>query len=161
MRDGRHAGVHVKGDGERSTVEVSNGVPIELGCLARPHVAAHVSHCTTMRVQVIALAYGRSGDKGDNANVGIIARQPEFLGALRHALTVERLQEHFAYCGVTRVERWDLPGFHAMNFLLHNALGGGGSSALHIDPLAKGFAQRVLDMEIEVPESVAKMVIAS
>jgi hypothetical protein len=108
-------------------------------------------------VPVIALAYGRSGDKGNNANIGIIARQPEFLGALRNALTVERMREHFAYCGVTKVERWDLPGFNAMNFLLHNALGGGGSSALHLDPLAKSFAQRMLDMEIEVPESVAKL----
>jgi hypothetical protein len=148
-------------EGERWTVAVPNGMRFDRDSLPRPRIAEHPSHSTTVRVPVIALAYGRSGDKGDNANIGVIARQPEFLGALRNALTVERMQEHFAYCGVTQVERWDLPGFNAMNFLLHNALGGGGSSALHIDPLAKSFAQRLLDMEIEVPEVTARLALAS
>jgi len=169
-------------EGQRWTVAVPHGVAFDRGALALeemacqelalqemprqemarpplapPHTAAPTDHSTSVRVPVIALAHGRSGDKGDNANIGIIARHPQFLGALRNALTVERMQQHFAYCGVTKVERWDLPGFNAMNFLLHDALGGGGSSALHLDPLAKSFAQRMLDMEIEVPERVAKL----
>jgi hypothetical protein len=152
--------IEVDFEGERWSVAVPSGVPLDRDSLTRPHIAAYTGQGTTVRVPVIALAHGRSGDKGDNANIGIIARQPEFLGALRNALTVERVREHFAYCGVTQVERWDLPGFDAMNFLLHNALGGGGSSALHIDPLAKGFAQRMLDMEIEVPEGLAKVALA-
>lgn len=157
----RDVAIEVDCAAERWSVAVPHGAAFDPNALTRPCMAEPVGQGPSVRVPVIALAHGRSGDKGDNANIGIMARRPEFLGALRNALTVQRLQEHFAYCGVTRVERWDLPGFHAMNFLLHNALGGGGSSALHLDPLAKGFAQRVLDMEIEVPESLARLALTS
>eukprot|EP01059_Diplonema_ambulator_P035513 TRINITY_DN8375_c0_g1_i1.p1 TRINITY_DN8375_c0_g1~~TRINITY_DN8375_c0_g1_i1.p1 ORF type:complete len:598 (+),score=200.83 TRINITY_DN8375_c0_g1_i1:519-2312(+) len=97
------------------------------------------------------LCHGRSGDKGDIANIGIIARKPEYLGFLRRVLTPERVKAHFAHNCKGHVERFDLPGSNSMNFLLHNTLGGGGTSSLHSDPLAKTYASQLLSMEISAP----------
>eukprot|EP01064_Diplonema_japonicum_P029412 TRINITY_DN4755_c0_g1_i1.p1 TRINITY_DN4755_c0_g1~~TRINITY_DN4755_c0_g1_i1.p1 ORF type:complete len:598 (+),score=112.92 TRINITY_DN4755_c0_g1_i1:585-2378(+) len=99
------------------------------------------------------LAHGRSGDKGDIANIGIIARKPEYLGFLRRVLTPARVRAHFAANCKGRVERFDLPGTDSMNFLLYNTLGGGGTSSLHSDPLAKTYASQLLAMEISAPLS--------
>ena len=103
------------------------------------------------KVPLIRIAHGRSGDKGDKANIGIIARKPEYLPLISDWLTPERVKEHFAHKGLTRVERFDMPGFNGMNFLLHEALGGGGMASLHTDNLAKAFAQVLLVMEVPVP----------
>merc|ERR1712178_509289 len=97
------------------------------------------------------LCWARSGDKADAANIGIIARKPEYLPVLRHQITPERVRMFFQPDCRGRVERFDLPGISAMNFLLHDTLGGGGSSSLHMDPLAKCYGQRLLEMEIEAP----------
>jgi hypothetical protein len=109
-------------------------------------------------VPLIALAVGRSGDKGNAANIGILARRPDYLPWLRAALTPEAVQRFFAHTGVTRVERWDLPGMHAMNFLLHDALGGGGVASLRIDPQGKAFAQMVMDLPVGVPRTLADQI---
>jgi len=103
-------------------------------------------------VPLIELAHGRSGDKGDKANVGIVARRPEWLPLLSAWLTPERVQAWFAHNGPTRVERFDLPGFDAMNFLIHDTLGGGGMASLRTDNLAKCFAQVLLAMPVPAPE---------
>jgi hypothetical protein len=106
-------------------------------------------------VPLIALAVGRSGDKGNSANIGIMARRPEYLPWIKAALTEERLQTWFAHNGVTKVERFDLPGMHAINFLLHDALGGGGMASLRIDPQGKAFAQMLMDIDVAVPAALA------
>jgi hypothetical protein len=107
----------------------------------------------TVRVPLVRLAYGRSGDKGDNANIGVIARRPEYLPVLRAILTEARVARHFAHVLKGGVTRFDLPGIGGMNFLLTRTLGGGGMASLHTDNLAKAFAQVLLSMEIEVPKA--------
>jgi hypothetical protein len=107
------------------------------------------------KVQLVHLAHARSGDKGDTANVGVIAYDPEHYPLLRDALTVERVQAHFGPLVAGAVERFELPKLGALNFLLHGALGGGGTVSLMTDAQGKVFSTAILRMEIEVPEAVA------
>jgi hypothetical protein len=107
------------------------------------------------RVPLVRLAHGRSGDKGDKANIGLIARRPEYLPLLNRWLTPERVAAHFAHNAPSRVERFDLPGTNAMNFVLHDALGGGGMASLRTDNLAKCYGQVLLAMEVPVPDDIS------
>jgi len=107
-------------------------------------------------VPLIALAYGRSGDKGDNANIGIFARKPEYVAILDSEVTEEAVAKHFAHRIQGKVTRWRLPGIGGFNFLLRQALGGGGMASLKADPLAKAFAQMLLDMPVRVPAETAR-----
>ena len=100
---------------------------------------------------LIELAVGRSGDKGNAANIGVIARRPGDLPLIRAALPPEAVAGWFNQTGVTRVERFDLPGIHALNFVLHDCLGGGGLGSLRIDPQGKAFAQMLMDFPVPVP----------
>ena len=102
---------------------------------------AKVAAGETKTVPLIALAYGRSGDKGDNANIGIFARKPEYQPILDSEVTEEAVAQYFAHRIKGRVTRWRLPGINGFNFLLRQALGGGGMASLKADPLAKAFAQ--------------------
>jgi hypothetical protein len=102
-------------------------------------------------VPLRALAWGRSGDKGDCCNIGVIARHASFAGAIAEQLTAERVAQRFAYVARGPVRRYDLPGFAAFNFVLENALGGGGVASLRYDPLGKSYAQILLDEPILVP----------
>jgi hypothetical protein len=104
-------------------------------------------------VPLIALAYGRSGDKGDSANIGILARRPEFVAAIEQSLTAAAVKQYFAHIVAGPVERFALPGLHGFNFLMHNALDGGGIASLRHDPQGKAFAQMLLDMPIRVPKA--------
>jgi hypothetical protein len=104
---------------------------------------------------LVALAWARSGDKGDLSNVGIIARRREWLPLLWSRLTPERVKAHLAHLVAGEVERFHLPGIAAINFVLHDALDGGGAASRRLDPLGKGMAQILLDMAIEVPRRVA------
>lgn len=105
-------------------------------------------------VPLIRLAYARSGDKGDDANIGVIARQPDYLPLLRAALSEHRVARYFAHLGVTQVARYEWPGIHALNFVLSHALGGGGVASLRMDPQGKALAQMLLDIPIPVPKSL-------
>jgi hypothetical protein len=109
-------------------------------------------------VPLLALAVGRSGDKGNNANIGIIARRAEYFPWLSAALTAEAVAAYFAHTGVSKVERYELPGLCALNFVLHDALGGGGVASLRIDPQGKAYGQRALEMRIPVPLSLARQI---
>ena len=104
-----------------------------------------------MRVRLRDIAHARSGDKGDTANVGVIARRPEFYPVLVRELTVERVAAHFAGMLTGGVERFELPNLGALNFLLHGALGGGGTVSLKIDAQGKTLSTALLRMEVEVP----------
>jgi hypothetical protein len=110
----------------------------------------------TRAVPLVRLAWGRSGDKGDTANIGIIARRPEYLPLLRAQLTPEAVKQYLAHLVQGKVERYEVPGIHALNFLLFEALGGGGMASLRVDPLAKGYAQMLLDFPVSVPEEWLK-----
>lgn len=105
----------------------------------------------TVEVPLITLAHGRSGDKGDSVNIGVIARDPKWLPILRSKLTAERVQEYFAHLVLGPVTRFDVPGINGFDFLLLSALDGGGMASPRSDPLGKAFAQMLLDMPIEVP----------
>jgi hypothetical protein len=106
-----------------------------------------------VEVPLIRLAVARSGDKGNDANIGVIARRPEYLAAIRAALTPDAVKRRFAAFAEGAVERFDLPGINALNFVLHDSLGGGGTSSLRLDTQAKTYAQLLLGMPIPVPEA--------
>ena len=108
----------------------------------------------TWRITVGDIAHGRSGDKGDDANIGLMAREPRWLALLREQVTAERVQGYFAHLIAGPVIRYDLPGLGAVNFVLKQALGGGGSCSLRSDPLGKCYAQMLLDMEIDCPQAL-------
>jgi hypothetical protein len=109
------------------------------------------------KLQLVHLAHARSGDKGNRANVGIIAYDPAHFPILKEALTPERVKEHFGEMVEGKVERFELPNLHALNFVLHDALEGGGTVSLMTDAQAKVTATAFLRMEIEVPDSVAEV----
>jgi Acyclic terpene utilisation family protein AtuA len=117
-------------------------------------------NAATTTVPLVALAYGRSGDKGDNANIGIFARRPEYEPILDAEVTEEVVAKYFAHRIQGKVSRWRLPGIGGFNFLLRQALGGGGMASLKADPLAKAFAQMLLDMPVRVPASLAQKLAA-
>ena len=101
-------------------------------------------------VPLIALAYGRSGDKGDTSNIAVIARRPEDLALLRRVLTPERVRAYLAHLVHGEVTRYEVPGLGAFNFLMTEALDGGGPSSLRPDPMGKGMAQLLLGMPVPV-----------
>jgi hypothetical protein len=110
------------------------------------------------RVQLVHLAHARSGDKGDTANVGVIAYDPAHYDLLRTQLTAERVKAHFGDLVKGPVERFELPNLHALNFLLHNALDGGGTVSLMNDAQGKVMSTAMLRMEVDVPDEVARAV---
>ncbi len=110
---------------------------------------------TTTSIQLRFLAHARSGDKGDTANVGLIALEPEYYPILAKAVTVPRVRKHFRGM-VSGVERFELPNLNALNFLLHGALDGGGTLSLKTDAQGKVYSTALLRMEIPVPVSIAR-----
>ena len=119
---------------------------------AEPDLAAHASELR--EVPLIRLAWARSGDKGDIANIGVIARAPALLPLLRAQLTEGAVAAFLAHLVKGRVTRYEVPGIHAFNFVCEQALDGGGMSSLRNDPLGKGMAQILLAMPIRVPEAL-------
>jgi len=106
-------------------------------------------------LQLRYLAHARSGDKGDTANVGLIALEAEYYPLLVEQVTLKRVARHFKGM-VTGVERFELPNLNALNFLLHGALDGGGTLSLKTDAQGKVYSTALLRMEIEVPNRIAK-----
>ncbi|MBT8470677.1 MAG: DUF1446 domain-containing protein, partial [Deltaproteobacteria bacterium] len=100
-----------------------------------------------------AIAHARSGDKGADANIGVRARHPDFLPLLRDQLTADAVAGWFAHRARGSVERYELPGVDALNFVLRDALGGGGVSSLRFDPQGKAYAQQLLDMPVQIPKA--------
>ncbi len=107
-----------------------------------------------MRIRLIDIAHARSGDKGDTGNVGVIAREERFYPVLVRYLTAERVKEHFDGICLGPVERFELPNIGALNFLLHNALGGGGTRSLKNDAQGKTLSSVLLRMWIDVDMDV-------
>lgn len=112
----------------------------------------------TVPLQLVHLAHARSGDKGDTANVGLIAYDVEHFDLLREQVTAERVKAHFAEMVQGDVERFELPNLGALNFLLHGALDGGGTISLMNDAQGKVFSTALLRMEVDVPADVAETV---
>jgi len=107
-----------------------------------------------MRIRLAQIALARSGDKGDDSNVGLVADSPEAYRVLRKALTAERVAGHFREVCRGGVTRHEVPNILALNFILHDSLGGGGTASLKTDAQGKTHGQGLLMMEIEVPDDL-------
>ncbi len=103
------------------------------------------------RVKLLEIAHARSGDKGDTANVGLIARKPEYYPILRDQVTAARVKEHFRGICLGQVERFEVPNLGALNFLLHQSLDGGGTVSLKTDAQGKTYSAALLRMEVDTP----------
>jgi hypothetical protein len=108
-----------------------------------------------MKIQLLTLCHARSGDKGDTANVGLVARKPEYYPLMKKYVTAEAVKKHFQGICKGEVVRYELPNLHAMNFLLHNALGGGGTVSLMNDAQGKTLSSALLRMEIDIEENIS------
>jgi hypothetical protein len=106
------------------------------------------------RIQLVRIAHARSGDKGDTANIGLIALKPEYYPLLEKQVTAARVARHFKGMVKGKVERFELPNLNALNFLLHGALGEGGTLSLKTDAQGKVFSTALLRMEIPVPRDL-------
>jgi len=112
---------------------------------------------TQTTIPLSAIAHGRSGDKGNHANVAIIAYTPAGFAWLRANLTADRVRDYFAPLGPTKVERFEAPNLLALNFLLHDVLAGGASRSLRSDTQGKTYALALLQMPVELPADHAAM----
>jgi hypothetical protein len=108
------------------------------------------------KIKLVHLAHARSGDKGDTANVGIIAYKAEYYPILVEQVTAERVKAHFKGICFGDVERFEVPNLGALNFLLHESLDGGGTISLRTDAQGKTYSTALLRMEIDVPDSIAR-----
>ncbi len=135
----------------RYTVAMPSGIPWAEPNPTPDTVDAAPFTGPTVEVPLMRLALSRSGDKGDSANIAIIARQPAYEAIIRREVTVERVAEHFRHLVSGRVRRFEAPGLHAFNFLLEEALGGGGMASLRIDPQGKAYGQMALEMMVRAP----------
>jgi hypothetical protein len=109
-----------------------------------------------MKVRLLDIAHARSGDKGDTANVGVIALKPDWYPLLARELTAERVAAHFQGMITGPVERFELPNLRALNFLLHGALDGGGTISLKTDAQGKVFSTALLRMLLDIPDDEAR-----
>ena len=119
-------------------------------------MAVEVEYLYRMKIQLVKLAHARSGDKGDTANVGLIALNDEIYPILVREVTAERVKEHFGDMVKGDVERFELPNLKALNFLLHGSLGGGGTLSLMTDAQGKTFSTALLRMNLELSDEEAK-----
>ena len=108
-------------------------------------------------IQLGQIAHARSGDKGNHANIGVVAYTPAGFEFLRRELTPERVAAFFAALGATRVERFELPRLGALNFVLYNALAGGASQSLRIDSQGKLLGTAVLELDLPAPQGITQM----
>jgi hypothetical protein len=147
-------------DGETVELPPPSGPWFQQGTVVRPTTSPdNATVGKGAEVQLIDLAWARSGDKGDLFNVGVIARRPEYLPYIRAALTPAALGDwyrHFlANPDAPRVDRYDAPGFNALNFVVHQSLAGGINDSPRLDPAAKTMAQQLLEFPVPVPANLA------
>lgn len=142
-------------DDETIEIDVPAGAPLPLSDPETTFLAPETPSLEPdVEVPLITLALARSGDKGDSSNIAIIARDPSYVPCLRREVTCDRMAEHFRPLVSGPVHRFEAPGLNAFNFLLENALGGGGMASLRIDPQGKAYGQMALEMMIRVPRSL-------
>ena len=148
--------VSVDLNGQVTSVDVDSAGGFQPGQI-RDQPAIEGASATDTTVPLIDLAWARSGDKGDHSNIGVIARNPDFVPFIAAALTEQAVAEWMAHTlnpETGKVTRWSLPGFNAFNFLLEHSLGGGGVASLRIDPQGKAFAQQLLEFPVPVPSGL-------
>jgi hypothetical protein len=141
-------------DGRTIALDAETGTPFDEAAIARPTPPACGEAKDLVAVPLIDLAFARSGDKGNKANIGVLPRKPDYAPWIWAALTEEEVARRFAHFLEGGVERWYLPGTGAINFLLDAVLGGGGIASLRNDPQAKGYSQILLQTPIPVPREL-------
>ncbi|MDX2425374.1 MAG: DUF1446 domain-containing protein [Cycloclasticus sp.] len=147
----------VEVDGKQIAYDSTPGKPFNADVIKRtacPSLAR--SDQQMVRVPLIKLAVARSGDKGNFANIGVIARRPEYMAHISQALNEEAIGQWFSHILNGRVERFYMPGLNAINFLMHDALGGGGVGSMNVDVQGKTYAQQLLMMPIDIPANLIK-----
>jgi len=154
--------IDVEIDGQRLRTNDVSGTPWQADTIARPTEPEPIFESGLVEVPLVKLAWGRSGDKGDKANVGIICRDPLYLpyvwSALTKAVIAERFEHFLPANGSGNVERYLMPGSYAINILMHDVLGGGGMASIRNDAQGKGYAQLLLACPIPVSPDIAKRV---
>lgn len=143
-------------EGIRHGFAEAPGTRFDPAALAHPEAPAAADLSNLVAVPLISLAWARSGDKGNKANIGVIARRAAYFPYICRSLTADVVAARFAHFLEGVVERFVLPGPHALNFLLHDVLGGGGVASLRNDPQGKGYAQLLLEVPIEIPAALAR-----
>lgn len=153
LTDRRLVNASVCVDGKNLPFEkvFNSGVSEASGDTPVIHASSPASQGATRAVPLMRVAHGRSGDKGDMANIGIIARSDALYAVLLKNLTADSVRDYFLHVAKGKVSRYSLPGFNALNFTLENALGGGGVASLRYDPQGKALAQMLLDIPVDVP----------
>jgi hypothetical protein len=146
----------VEVDGKTIAYQQTAGKGFDAGTIKRTALPSVTKQAATKQVPLIELAVARSGDKGNFANIGVIARKPEYMAIINENLTEARMADWFSHVLNGRVERFYMPGINAINFLMHDALGGGGVGSMNVDVQGKTYAQQLLMMPIDVPVDLIK-----
>ncbi|WP_079202558.1 acyclic terpene utilization AtuA family protein [Pseudomonas sp. CC6-YY-74] len=160
LADKNACALEVEIDGDRTAVAMPQITTLDSSQIASDIAAPTPVGQADTRVPLIKLAVARSGDKGNHSNIGVMARKPEYLAWIAAALSegaVAEWMRHTLDPQTGKVTRWYLPGSHSLNFLLENALGGGGIASLRIDPQGKAFAQQLLEFPVPVPKALADL----
>ena len=144
------------GNGSKAAIDVPPGSCGNSSVTKREPQGEDIPNEPTIDLPLARLAYARSGDKGNSSNIAIIARQPRYLPLLRRELTPERIVRHLGHLVSGPAERFEAPGLHALNFVIRNALGGGGMASRRIDPQGKAYGQMTLEMTVATPLSWVK-----
>lgn len=158
LADKNACALEVEINGQRAPVALPQIAVLDCAQIARDIAAPLPTGKADTTVALIKLAVARSGDKGNHSNIGVMARKPDYLAWIAAALTeaaVAEWMQHALDPQTSKVTRWYLPASHSLNFLLENALGGGGIASLRIDPQGKAFAQQLLEFPVPVPTSLA------
>jgi hypothetical protein len=159
LADKNTCALEVELNGERTPVALPQITVLDSAQIAADSPAPLPNAQAEVSVPLIKLAVARSGDKGNHSNIGVMARKPEYLAWIATALSegaVAEWMQHALDPQHGKVTRWYLPASHSLNFLLENALGGGGVASLRIDPQGKAFAQQLLEFPIPVPTTLAE-----
>ena len=154
--------IQVEFNGQLIDCPDSTGTVLDRARITRPAAPSRPSADGLIEVPLVALAWTRSGDKGDKSNIGVIARKPDYLSYIYAALTEQAVAKRFAHfiqsSAETPVERYLMPGCDGINFLIHDVLGGGGMASLRNDSQGKGYGQLLLDAQIPVSAKIARQV---
>lgn len=148
--------ISVDVEGDAQSFDEAAGTPFDASALVRPSTPAPEASDAMVDVRLVDLAWARSGDKGDKANVGVIARKAAYFPYICASVTEDVVRDRFAHFLKGDVDRYVMPGPNALNFLLHEVLGGGGVASIRNDPQGKGYSQILLECLVQVPASLAE-----
>ena len=155
LLDKRAVPVDVVIDGRTIAIDIPRGTEGMRPAAVAPPAEWRRPEGSHVELPLVRLAFARSGDKGNLANIGIVARRPDLLPLIWAEVTPEAVGRYFAHLAGGPVERFHLPGIAGINYVIHDALAGGGPASPRMDPLGKGMGQMLLDLSVSVPRALA------